>query len=544
MLRILSICLGALLLLVLPATAQEANPDETALTGRWWNDRIFYEIFVRSFYDSDGDGTGDLRGIIEKLDYLNDGDPATTDDLGITGIWLMPIMDSLSYHSYDVIDYYSINPDYGTMDDFRALLDAAHERGIAVIIDIVLNHTSNYHPWFQASAAGDPDYADWYIWEDTLPEWRGPDNQTVWHQLGDRYYYGLFVDSMPDLNLTNPDVTQALYDISAYWLLDVGVDGFRMDAIKHLIEDGEEQENTTPTHAWLADYNAYIDSIAPDALTVGEVWTSTFAAANYVEDGEVDLVFSFDLASAMMESATRESNQAVASIQARDWGQYPPNQYSAFLTNHDQNRVFNVVGENINRARAAAALLLTGPGVPFIYYGEEIGMSGVKPDERIRTPMQWDDTRLTAGFTTLPRAWQPLSEGNEDGVNVEDQSGDPGSLLSSYRELIRLRASEPTLRHGDYAAVDCNARPVYAFLRQTETDLLMILINLGDEEEVLDCEMRSSALSGAYDAQVIFGDAGEAAPLTGLEDDGGFSGYQPFATVPPYSTTVLRLTAR
>ncbi len=158
----------------------------------WWNDRVFYEIFVRSFYDSDGDGIGDLRGVIEKLDYLNDGDPTTTTDLGITGIWLMPVAQSPSYHGYDVTDYYTIEEDYGTNEDFQELIQAAHDRGIAVIVDLVLNHTSSQHPWFIASEEGDPQFADWYIWSDDPPAYKGPWGQNVWHKRGDRYFFGLF----------------------------------------------------------------------------------------------------------------------------------------------------------------------------------------------------------------------------------------------------------------------------------------------------------------------------------------------------------------
>jgi alpha-amylase len=544
MTRILTALAAALLLAVMPAAAHQTTTAPADLTGTWWNDRVFYEIFVRSFYDSDGDGTGDLRGVIEKLDYLNDGDPATTTDLGITGIWLMPIMDSPSYHGYDVVDYRSINPDYGTMDDFRALLAEAHARGIAVIIDLVINHSSNLHPWFEAAAAGDPEFEDWYVWADEKPAWRGPDNQEVWHPLGDRFYYGLFVSFMPDLNLANPAVTEEIYDISRFWLEEVGVDGFRMDAIKHLIEDGSEQENTPATHAWLTAYDDYIDSIRPGALTVGEVWTSTFAAADYVEDGEVDLVFNFDLADAMVESATRGSNQAVASIQARDWGQFPPNQYASFLTNHDQNRVIDELGGDLNRAQAAAAILLTSPGVPFIYYGEEIGMNGVKPDERIRTPMQWDDTRLTAGFTTLPRPWQPLADGDQDGISVAEQTDDPDSLLSAYRDLIRLRMAEPTLRAGDFHAVDCNQRAVYSFLRTTPDEALLVLINLDDEPATIEeCDMRRGPLSGTYTASLVFGGTGVVNAPADIQEDGRFSGYVPVPEVDAFGTVVIRLRA-
>lgn len=190
-----------ILALLVPLGLATATADDDADDGLfWWNDRVFYEIFVRSFYDSTGDGIGDLQGIIEQMDYLQ--------ELGIGGIWLMPISPSPSYHGYDVIDYRDINPDYGTMEDFQALLAAAEAHDIAIIIDLVVNHSSVQHPWFIASA-DDPDgeFGDWYIWEEENPGFRGPDNQVVWHQRGGRYYYGVFWGGMPDLNYRNPDVT-------------------------------------------------------------------------------------------------------------------------------------------------------------------------------------------------------------------------------------------------------------------------------------------------------------------------------------------------
>lgn len=198
------------------------NERETAET-RWWNETVFYEIFVRSFYDSDGDGVGDFNGLTENLDYLNDGDPDTDSDLGVTGIWLMPIHESPTYHGYDAIDYRSINPDYGTMEDFKNFLNAAHERGIKVIIDYVMNHTSTEHPWFQKSAAGDPEYRDFYRWSDTDPGYTGPCGQQVWHnqhdgQSYDDYFYGVFWSGMPDLNYENPAVQDSMFAISDYWI--------------------------------------------------------------------------------------------------------------------------------------------------------------------------------------------------------------------------------------------------------------------------------------------------------------------------------------
>ena len=216
-----------------------------------WSDRIFYEVFVRSFQDSDGDGIGDLRGLTSRLDQLNDGDPATTEDLGVTGLWLMPIAESPSYHGYDVVDYRAIETDYGTADDFRALIAAAHERGIVVIVDLVLNHSSRDHPWFRDALTPGSVHDDWYVWSDSRPHVARSDGSRVWHEAGGRFYYGYFWEGMPDLNLENADVTAELDDLGRFWLEEMGVDGFRLDAARHLIEDGKQLENTPETFEWL-----------------------------------------------------------------------------------------------------------------------------------------------------------------------------------------------------------------------------------------------------------------------------------------------------
>ncbi|MBE9472169.1 MAG: alpha-amylase, partial [Chloroflexi bacterium] len=205
------------------------SPPESAASSFWWNDAIFYEIFVRSFYDSDGDGVGDLNGLIEKLDYLNDGDPATTDDLGVTGLWLMPISQSPSYHGYDVADYLTVDDEYGTNEDFRRLMEEAHKRDIRVIVDLVLNHTSSQHPWFQ-SARDDVDspYRDFYVWSEENPGYKSPWGGQVWHRTSSGYYYGIFWEGMPDLNYDNPAVTTEMEEVIRFWLEDMGADGFRL----------------------------------------------------------------------------------------------------------------------------------------------------------------------------------------------------------------------------------------------------------------------------------------------------------------------------
>ncbi|HYO87771.1 MAG TPA: alpha-amylase family glycosyl hydrolase, partial [Candidatus Limnocylindrales bacterium] len=461
--------------------------------------------------------------------------------LGVTGLWLMPVMRSPSYHGYDVLNYLDINPNYGTMDDMRELIDEAHARGMVVIIDMIFNHTSRAHPWFSRSAQQQPGYADYYVWSDTDPGFRGPDNQQVWHPYAGRSFYGLFSSSMPDLNLLSEDVTAEIHEIARFWLEDVGVDGFRLDAVKHYVEEGSDQENTASTHAWTTALNAYVHGLVPEALLIGEVWSNTYDAAPYVADGELNLVFEFDFAQAILDAAGRGDPAGVVTLQQRLIDQYPLGQYASFLANHDQNRVMSVLRNDAGQARVAAATLLTAPGVPFLYYGEEIGMTGVKPDERIRTPMQWDDTPVTAGFTDGRSTWQPLSESHEAGVSVAAQDADPGSLLNFYRSLIHLRNAEPALRQGDWLNLRASNRDVYAFLRRTPEDTLLVLINYTDQVVTdLLLEARAGALPPVTQAEVIFGAATEAT-IPQLAEDGSFEDWAPIPSLGPHDTVIIRL---
>ncbi|MFZ4573923.1 MAG: alpha-amylase family glycosyl hydrolase, partial [Phycisphaerales bacterium] len=279
-----------------------ARAQQIPARERWWDDRVFYEIFVRSFADSTtgplaGDGIGDIQGMIERLDYLNDGDPKTTTDLGITGIWLMPIHPSPSYHGYDITDYRAINPQYGTTEDFKRFLAECHKRGIAVIIDLVINHSSDKHPWFVEAQNPDSAKRDWYVWSKADPAWKGPWNQKVWHPSPSGFYFGLFYHGMPDLNFRSDSLTTEVFSMMDYWASEVKVDGFRLDAIRHLIEAGQVQENTPETHAWLKRMAAHLRTTAPRAMTIGEVWSAPKDVASYIGD-ELDLCFEFGLADA------------------------------------------------------------------------------------------------------------------------------------------------------------------------------------------------------------------------------------------------------
>lgn len=515
-------------------TATQLPPPEAG----WWETAVFYEIFVRSFYDSNGDGVGDFNGITEMLDYLNDGDPATTTDLGITGIWLMPIFPSPSYHGYDVTDYLAVNPQYGTLDDFKRLLDEAHKRGIHIIIDFVINHTSTYHPWFQSAVADKASpYRDYYIWSETNPGYAGPWGQVVWIPSSTGYYYAVFWDQMPDLNLKNEKVTQEIYAAARFWTEEVGVDGFRIDAARHLIENGEAQVNTPDTHAWFKGFRTFYKSVDPQVMAVGEIWDSTSSVAEYLRGDELDLAFNFDFADTLLGALQGANTAALKFVIKYEMARVSDTLFATFLTNHDQNRVMNALNGDAQKARIAATILLTFPGVPFIYYGEEIGMSGAKPDEDIRRPMQW--TSWThAGFTSGTPWRAPYKD--YPTVNVAGQSLDPDSLLSLYRQLIDLRNQNPALQNGSLQAVDSQHTQIVAYLREDAEHTFLVLANFGKQPaKNIALKVESSQMSGTISPRMLIG-TGSPAGLT-VNAQGGFEAYEPLAEIPAWSALVIQL---
>ena len=523
-----------------PSPPRPCAPDAgTGGDHSWWSNRIFYEVFVRSFQDSDGDGIGDLRGLTSRLDQLNDGDPATTEDLGVTALWLMPVAESPSYHGYDVVDYRKIESDYGTADDFRALIAAAHERGIAVIVDLVLNHTSRDHPWFRDALTAGSAHDDWYLWSDTQPAIAKSDGGRVWHEAGGRFYYGYFWEGMPDLNVENPEVRAELDGIGRFWLDEMGVDGFRLDAARHLIEDGENLENTPATFEWLEGFRQRLKADHPEALVLGEVWDATSMTSRYVRDGSLDLSFDFGLASATILSLRSGDAGSLRAAEAEVIDAYPAGGLATFLTNHDQNRILDQLDRDGPAARLAATLLLTSGGVPFIYYGEELGMTGRKPDERIRTPMRWDATGPGAGFTS-GTPWKPLGD-DPLGTDVATQSADPRSLLSLYRDLIRLRTTHPALATGDWLAVEAAPSSVAAFLRSDGSETMLVVANISNEP-VGNLELRIDAgpLCGEPRGEVMFGPA-DAAASPVVNQAGGFEAYRPVDELGPRVAIVISL---
>ena len=437
----------------------------------WWNDAVFYEAFVRSFYDQNGDGIGDLKGLTAKLDYLNDGDSTTHSDLGITGIWLMPIMQSPSYHGYDVIDYRTIESDYGTNADYAAFIQAAHKRGIKVIIDLVMNHTSSQNPWFiQSASSTTSTYRNWYRWSPTSLG-------TQWFFNNGAYYYANFGSNMPDLNYADADVKTEMFDVARYWLQDMHADGFRLDAVKYIFETATQVEDVPATFQFWKDFRSYYKSVNPDAFAVGEAWAATSIIKKYVENNGLDYCFEFNLAGALVNAANNGDAGGLRTAIENSMASFPYLQFGTFLTNHDQERVMTTLGNDVTKAKLAAQLLLSFPGIPFIYYGEEIGTVGPKPDENIRTPLQWNNT-TNAGFTTGTPWHAPQADYTTK--NIAAQQADKNSLWTVYNKMIQLRNAEPALRRGNYTTLINNSTSVFTFLRQYYGETILVASNLSN----------------------------------------------------------------
>jgi alpha-amylase len=478
-----------------PAEAKKPAPAPSGVI-QWQHDwargAVFYEVFVRSFSDSDGDGVGDLRGLTAKLDYLK--------DLGVDALWLMPVFESPSYHGYDTIDYEKIQPAYGTGEDFDRFIAEAHRRGIKVILDFVMNHTSSKNPWFidSASSFSSP-HRDWYVWRTDDPGWKQPwGDGPTWHPNPNgptpipTFYYGIFWSGMPDLNFSNPAVRQEMEHLAAGWLAR-GVDGFRLDATRHLFADGpgDLQSDQPETHDYLREFAASVRQAKPQATLVGENWTETPKIATYygstatVKEGdELPMTFNFPLAEAIVKGVHDGDASGIAAKLQEMAEVYPTGIIDTpFLTNHDQQRVATDLGNDPAKLRSAAAVLLTLPGAPFLYYGEEVGLQNGPGtgDEFKRTPMPWDES--TGGGFTAGHPWFDFAPGKET-ANVAAETGDPSSLLSYYRQLIRLRHSSAALKKGDFKLLTSGDRnaPVLAFVRQSGKEKVLVVHNLSGGE--------------------------------------------------------------
>jgi len=467
---------------------------------RWVDYAVGYEIFVRSFADSDGDGVGDLRGLTGKLDYLKD-------ELGVDLLWLMPITESPSYHGYDTTDYAHVERDYGTDADLQALLKAAHARGVRVILDLVLNHSSSQHPWFVDAASGPgAAHRGWYVWRDAEPDlaaWARPwGGGPTWHERGGAWYYALFWEGMPDLDWTNAEARAALLGVVRDWI-DRGVDGYRLDAARYLVETGPGagQADTPETHAALAAiHEAAVNAAAggprtgdeprPAPLLVGEVWTDTDVVATYFGDAgapELDMAFDFDLAAGLVRGIELGSPTPARGALCARLSRFPARgRAGTFLTNHDQVRVASeLAGRGPRALKLAAGLLLTLPGTPWIYYGEEIGMRNGPGggDEAKRLPMQWSPGGASAGFSTGTPWRAPASVAALD--TVAGQRADSQSFLRTYARLIALRHAHEALATGgtrvlEARAADGGGAAPWAFTRTTSHERLLVVANFAD----------------------------------------------------------------
>ncbi|MEI4829905.1 alpha-amylase family glycosyl hydrolase [Bacillus sp. FJAT-53711] len=459
------------------------NKGQKAQTGN--KDGVFYELYVNSFYDTDNNGHGDLKGVTKKLDYLNDGDPKTNNDLQINGIWMMPINTSPSYHKYDVTDYYNIDPQYGSLQDFRELTTEAHKRNVKIVMDLVINHTSSEHPWFvDALKNKNSKYRDYYIWADKNTDLneKGPWGQQVWHKASNgEYFYATFWEGMPDLNYDNPKVREEMIKIGKFWLKQ-GADGFRLDAAMHIFK-GQTSEGAKKNIEWWNEFRDAMRETNPNTYLVGEVWDQPEVVAPYYQS--LDSTFNFDLAYKIVNSVKNGTDQGVAAAAvATDelYKTYNPNKIDGtFLTNHDQNRVMSELNGDVNKAKSAASILLTLPGNPFIYYGEEIGMTGQKPDELIREPFRWyeDDKKGQTSWET------PVYNIGHNGISVEAQDKQKASLLSHYRKMIRVRQQHDELVKGNLESISVNNSQVVAYNRTYKNKSIQVYHNISDKPVTL-----------------------------------------------------------
>jgi glycosidase len=527
------------------AAAAATHAAEPALD--WWKDAVFYEVFVRSFADSTegplaGDGVGDIPGLIERLDELNDGKPGG-DDLGVTALWLMPIAQSPSYHGYDVVDYNTVDDEYGTNDDFKRLIAECEKRGMRVIVDLVLNHCSDRHPWFIEAADPASPMHDWFVWRDAVPEWT--ENRHMWHdeKLAESggYYFGFFWRGMPDLNFDNPEVGRAARDISAHWLGEMGAHGFRLDAIRHLIERGETLASTPETIAWLEGYHAFLKSVDPACFTVGEVWGPTSEVKQYLPNA-LDSAFEFQLAGTIIDAIIAGDPAPLATHIEHLNEAYDDAPFSTFLTNHDQDRLMSRLGGPnagaFTKNKLAATLLLTLPGTPFLYYGEEIGMTGVKPDEDIRTPMQWTPDPIRSGFTA-GTPWRRVNPNTPD-VNVAVQKKDRDSLWRHYQGLVTLRLESEALRRGQTEVLHSSTPGLLVYRRALPREEVLVLANLTDQPiREFGIDLDGLPPGRLVRTRVLLGEARSTARQA--DEEGRLLRWQPASFVPAHGAVVVRV---
>jgi len=522
------------------AASQPSTPAASS-DSQWWHDAVFYQIWPRSFYDTNADGHGDFNGMTAKLPYLQ--------DLGVTALWLTPIFEAPSYHGYDFTEFYQVESDYGSMAEFEAFIQSADKHGMKVILDLVINHISSEHDWFKRSAAGEAPYKDYFIWRDDMPvagsgwghAWANNDKpDAVWHynETRNAYYYAAFGASQPDLNLRHPDVVAEMKKMAKFWL-DKGVAGFRLDAVRFAMEDGPDgQADTAETIAYWQDFNQFVKSVNPQAYLVGEAWVDIPVAARYFADSKgLDQGFDFEVgykilgllkpdASGEAQFGTMQSNANKAAdaqvlwqnVQQRLQSVAPLNFFAPFLTNHDQERVAYQLQQDDAKAKLAAAMLFSSPGTPYIYYGEEIGLTqgGTGHDVYKRAPMMWDQS-TQAGFTQSPHSWVEQLElfganfpnwwpeflaGQQVSPNrsVAAQQAQADSVWSLYKFLIAQKKLRPEFGSDGSYNVQQLANGLVLIIRQLDAKQSVFVLNLTDSaQDISDISTKGLTSSWGFD---------------------------------------------
>jgi maltose alpha-D-glucosyltransferase / alpha-amylase len=499
----------------------------------WYKDAVIYQLHVKSFMDSNGDGIGDFRGLREKLDYIV--------ELGVTAIWLLPFYPSpLKDDGYDIAEYRAVNPDYGDMNDVKALIKAAHERGLRVITELVINHTSDQHPWFQRARRAKPGSAarDFYVWSDSDEKYDGTriifldteKSNWTWDEEAGAYYWHRFYSHQPDLNFDNPRVLEAVIKVMRFWL-DLGIDGLRLDAVPYLIErEGTNNENLPETHDILKKIRAEIDANYPDRMLLAEAnqWPEDTQEYFGENGNECHMAFHFPLMPRMYMAIAREDRFPITDIM-RQTPEIPPNcQWAIFLRNHDEltlemvtdserdylwdfyaadrrarinlgirRRLAPLLQRDRRRIELMNSLLLSMPGTPVIYYGDEIGMGDnifLGDRDGVRTPMQWSPDR-NGGFSRadperliLPPIQDPLY--GFTSVNVETNLRDPHSLLNWMRRMLGLRSSTKAFGRGTLKFLRPGNRKVLAYLRSHEDETILCVVNLSRASQAVELDLR------------------------------------------------------
>ena len=495
----------------------------------WYKNAIYYEVYVRAFYDSNGDGHGDLPGLTQKLDYLK--------ELGVDCLWLLPVYPSpLKDDGYDIADYYGVIADYGTLEDLKKLVESAHARGIRIILDLVLNHTSNQHPWFQAARADrNSPYRDYYVWSDTNQKYMDAriifvdteKSNWAWDETAGQYYWHRFYSSQPDLNYENSAVRKEMLKVMEYWL-EIGIDGFRADAVPYLLErEGTNCENLPETHAYLKEVRGFIEANYPGRILLAEANQWPEEVRPYFGEGdEFHMGFHFPLMPRIFMALQKEDRSPIKWILERT-PDIPSNcQWCTFLRNHDEltlemvteeerhwmwdeyapeprmrlnlgirRRLAPLLDNDRRKIELAYSLLFTLPGSPNIYYGDEIGMGDNiwLPDrDGVRTPMQWENSPM-AGFSQAdyPDLYAPIIDNETYGpewVNVAAQRADPGSLYNALRKMISIRKADGVFDWGSFEWAEVNSSAVAAYWREYKDERILILNNLSSSTQ--DVEVR------------------------------------------------------